>query len=106
MNRGIDSDCIGGVIEELTQLLSAITQKLVILVGINDLDRGYESKDMFQAYDKLFEILSNKLPHSEIYIQSALPCMLQYHHTIDNSDVQKHNIKLRNLVESHGFKLY
>jgi lysophospholipase L1-like esterase len=72
-NRGIGGDETDGILFRLDEILSSSPDKIFIMIGINDLARGTDFRDVFKNYKLIIQRISEKSPGTKIYIQSLLP---------------------------------
>ena len=101
-NRGIGGDFASGLLKRLNPIIEAQPDKLFLMVGVNDLIYGSES-DLVKNYEKLLKELADKLPDSQIIVQSILPVNSQVRRMpIDNETILQINEKIKNLTDKFG----
>lgn len=71
-NLGLRGDTIQGMIDRVNQVCLLEPDKLFLMAGINDV-ASYSETAFGELYDKLVSVILQKLPNSEIIIQSLLP---------------------------------
>jgi lysophospholipase L1-like esterase len=72
INRGISGDSSYGVLERLDEVLSLKPAKIFITIGINDLQRHYDTTEVIFNIRKIIdEIIENS--GAKIFLQSILP---------------------------------
>jgi lysophospholipase L1-like esterase len=94
-NRGISNDDVAGVINRIQSIVESKPKKIFIMIGINDLARGKSIHQILKDYERLISLITNKMPDTEIYIQSILPT--KYQETRKNGDIMKINTGLNQL---------
>jgi lysophospholipase L1-like esterase len=72
-NRGICGDTTDGVLNRLDNIVESRPQKIFIMIGINDLNRGRSLSDIVNNYKLIFESFKHQIPQTKIFIQSLLP---------------------------------
>lgn len=72
-NRGIAGDTTDGILNRIDEVIESKPQKLFLLIGINDLNRGRSVTDIVKNYRLILEILKNKIPQTTVFVQSLLP---------------------------------
>ena len=73
-NRGIGGDTTAGVLKRLDSSLVALEpSKVVLLIGINDINGGVKKGEIIDNYDKILKKISESLPNSEVLCVSILP---------------------------------
>lgn len=100
LNRGIDSDVTEGVLNRLDTVTASKPDKIFIMIGINDIRQGIDSKNTLSNYEQIVSRLSGTLPDSDIYIQSILPVNSKT--GIDNRNVISLNSSIKELADSYG----
>lgn len=100
-NRGISNDNTIGVLDRLDEIVSNKSEKIFIMIGINDILYGHDEKDIIKNYKEIITKLKQQLPATEIYIQSILPVNNDlYGSAINNKDVKTINKKLEKLDDN------
>lgn len=73
-NRGIGGDTTTGVIARLkTSLFDIKPAKVVMLIGINDINGGRTNDEIMTNYKTIIEGIQTNLPATQIICQSVLP---------------------------------
>ena len=98
-NRGIGGDVINGVINRLDEVTSSKPQKIFLMIGINDLGRKRSVNQILIDYEKLINEIIEKVPETELYIQSVLPT--DNRERLQNTDVIKINNGLIELTKKY-----
>ncbi len=91
LNRGIGSDTVSGVINRLESITKLNPSTVFIMIGINDISLGGDTKAMFKKYQYLINTL--KKQNIRIVILSTLYTQVSKY----NSKVEKFNILLKKL---------
>jgi lysophospholipase L1-like esterase len=99
-NRGISGDTINGVINRLNEVTSSKPDKLFVMIGINDLGRGRSVNQILIDYELLIKTIVDKIPDTELYIQSILPT--DDHQSRQNIDIIKINSGLVEITEKYN----
>ncbi len=72
-NDGISGDTTGGVLNRINNIDPEKPDRIFIMVGINDLIRGYNSSAIIANYTTILGSINNNSPSTKIYILSVLP---------------------------------
>ena len=72
-NRGISGDLAQGVYDRLQPIIKGKPQKVFLLIGINDLQRGTPPDSVIYWVQKIIQQLKQQSPDTKLYIQSILP---------------------------------
>lgn len=72
-NRGISGDTSEGVYDRLDAVLKGQPRKLFLLIGINDIAKGFSVKTIAATIDKIVLKIQNQSSRTSIYLQSVLP---------------------------------
>ncbi|MFV0392336.1 MAG: serine hydrolase [Paludibacteraceae bacterium] len=72
-NRGISGDIAEGVYDRINSIVGGNPQKLLLLIGINDISRNIPNDSIVGYIEKIVLELKSKSPQTEIYLQSILP---------------------------------
>jgi len=78
MNRGISADNTFGVLNRLHEVIKRKPEKLLILIGINDISRNIPDEIILRNYRQIIERVQLESPATKIYIQSILPTNHHY----------------------------
>lgn len=100
-NRGIGSDTTYGVYNRLEPILDSKPDKVFLMVGINDLAKGYDVQTITKRYEQIIAKIYTDSPSTAVYIQSVLPVRVG---SVRNSDVIKLNQNLKSISETYGFQ--
>ncbi len=91
-NRGIGGDTTAGVLKRLDSSLIALEpSKVVLLIGINDINSGVKTSEIVENYDKFLEKISSSLPNTEVFCVSILPL---------NEDIEKYGVSVAKATET------
>ena len=103
INRGINSDHIDGLIERLRySVIDLQPSKLFILIGINDIGAQDSDSIILDNYNKLFEMVSNKIPDTEVFVHSILPTSSKWNNCPPEKIVRL-NQHINELANQHKF---
>lgn len=104
-NRGIGGDTTAGMLKRLkTSLFDLEPSKIVILIGINDLNAGKSSEYVIDNYKKILTNIKNNLPNCKVYVQSVYPVNSDtYNIAGSTSKIIEVNSKLRLLAAEKGY---
>ncbi len=72
-NRGISSDITAGVLDRLDYISKAKPGKIFLMIGVNDVARGFEIPVIVGNMRKIIEKIQFDSPKTKIYLQSLLP---------------------------------
>jgi lysophospholipase L1-like esterase len=105
LNRGIGGDTTKGILKRLDNIISLEPKKLFIMVGINDLLMGKDKKNTINNYDKILSTINEKLPNTQVYIQSILPInnKVSGNNSIDNKEIDKLNNTIKELSDKYKY---
>ena len=82
IDRGIGSDITKGVFQRLNEITESNPLKIFIMIGINDIARGYPIETIYNNYVQVIQTIQLQSPKTRIYIQSVLPSKEQWNNTI------------------------
>ncbi len=103
INRGISGDNTYGVLHRLHQITGMEPEKVFILLGINDLARGFTVDMILKNYRKIIETIRRQSPSTRIYVQSILPTNNDFsdfkNHQNKDPQIREVNTGLKNLAD-------
>jgi lysophospholipase L1-like esterase len=102
VNRGIGGDTTQDVLNRLEQIYPLQPQQLFIMIGINDLNRGFGPEVAIANYTTLFNNIDEKLPQTRVYLQSVLPVNDTWPNA-DNTNVPTLNTVLAKEAQTRGY---
>ena len=110
-NRGIGGDTTQGVLDRLqVSLFDLAPKKIVLLIGINDINGGIGVDIIADNYSRILGEIKKNLPSAEVYCMSTLPMndtILTYAPLLDlsgqNGKVVSLNVKIKALAEEQGY---
>jgi lysophospholipase L1-like esterase len=73
INRGIDGDTTGGVLKRLPSAVTATTERVVVLIGTNDLTMGTKSEEICENLTQILQRIRMTAPGAQIIVQSVMP---------------------------------
>jgi len=105
VNRGISGDVTDGILNRLDEVLSSQPKKIFLLIGINDLARGNNTKHVIENCKKIIEYILQNSIETELYIQSLLPVNPMigekfYGHKNKQQEIRQVNSHLKNLANT------
>ena len=108
-NRGIGGDTTDLILNRLDTILASQAQKVFLMVGINDLlGIGKAVKTIEQiilVYSAILTEFQNKLPNTEVFIQSVLPVNNKTtRYWQDNNNILQLNLHLKNLAKEFCYQ--
>ena len=109
-NRGIGGDTTLGVLKRLDVSLFDITpSKIVLMIGINDINGGRTNQEVFDSYKEILNKIKENLPTTQVYCMSLIPIcdsILEYI-SIDlnqrNNQIMQFNQMIEPLVGEYGY---
>ena len=99
-NRGIGGDVIEGVVNRIDEVTESKPRKIFLMIGTNDLASGNSVEKVLADYEKLVQLILEKTPNTELYLQSLLPTKDDPNRR--NSDIIKINAGIAQLAEAHS----
>lgn len=106
INRGISGDTTRRILNRLDTIIQTKPKQIFLMIGINDFVN--EKKSIEQVLDKykiILEELQNKIPQTEVFIQSVLPVNNNLTYFLqDNQKVIKFNLKLQELATEFNYQ--
>lgn len=72
-NRGILGDNTFGFPARLDEVLSSKSEKIFLMIGINDIARGIPDSMIIANLQKIYERVKKASPGTKLYVQSILP---------------------------------
>ena len=73
-NRGIGGDTTAGVLARLkTSLFDVKPAKIVLMIGINDINGGVETATILDHYNEILTQIKKELPNTQVFCVSILP---------------------------------
>ena len=109
-NRGIGGDTTEGVLKRLKlSLFELQPEKIVLMIGINDINGNRTEKEILKNYKAILEEIKKNLPEAEVYCVSILPVNKDLesftHIDVDKSRaaVLEINPKIKTLVGELGY---
>lgn len=105
VNRGVDGDIVRGMTERLKAVLDEKPKTVLIMIGINDLLRGRNMKEILDDYEILFRLCMENTMHTKFCFQSVLPVnnSVLYDKKVSNSDIDRLNSYIKKQSTHYGF---
>lgn len=105
VNRGISGDVSFGIIARLDEVLSSKPKKIFLLMGTNDLKRGFPTALMIRNYELIINRVKKESPKTTLIIESIFPVnesmMPGEYKRITNIRVKEVNNQVKLLAEKH-----
>lgn len=76
LNCGIVGDFSEGLLKRAGSIVKLKPEKLFIEIGINDIIEQVPLAEICSNYEKLLKLIRQGSPHTEVYIQSNLPVII------------------------------
>ncbi|WP_129598685.1 GDSL-type esterase/lipase family protein [Anaerophilus nitritogenes] len=95
-------DTISKALMKIDKVLIINPQNIFILFGVNDFKYYKTEEEFIKYYEQLIHELKNKLPNTNIYVQSILPVSSKYEQKntyVTNEKIENMNILLMNMSE-------
>jgi lysophospholipase L1-like esterase len=73
INRGISGDITLGVLDRMDEIVRHQPEKVLLLIGINDLAQGITPNKILENYKKILARIQQASPKTTIIIQSVFP---------------------------------
>lgn len=110
-NRGIGGDTTDGVLKRLQlSLFDIAPSKIVLMIGINDINGGKSNEYVLRNYEKILQQIKDKLPSTEVYCMSILSLNIHITDTIPSYHFQEKikqvkliNPQIQTLAENFGY---
>jgi len=104
INRGISGDVIDGVMKRKQQIINQAPDKLFLMIGTNDLGKGFSAGSIADKSERLICFLKDSLPATSIFIQSVLP--VSGNNIRSNDDIVRLNTELEKIVQKQENMVY
>lgn len=105
VNRGIYGDTTKGIFRRLEEIVESQPEKIFLMIGINDLDRGWSVSDIYETYEKILIEIREKSPETQVFVQSVLPINNQeYDRAIDLEKIVLLNSQLKELSWKYSYQ--
>ncbi len=98
-NLGVSGDKVQSLIDRIEDLYAEKPTKLFIMVGVNDILSGFDTKDVIADWRTLLELIEEHLPDCRVYVQSVLPVSRDYP---NSSEIIRFNADLKALCDERG----
>mgnify|MGYP001599580035 CR=1 FL=1 len=103
VNKGIGGNTTTDVLNRLNKITSLNPKKIFLMVGANDLTKHIKKTTTINNYEMIIKILKDKIPNTQIYIQSVLPINSKLM-KIRNEDIIILNQEIKKLADK--YKIY
>lgn len=106
IDRGISGDNSFGVKNRIEEALRHQPEKVMVMIGVNDLKRGTPVKAIKKNYEAIVKQLYRNPGKPEVYLQSVLPVqpvgIADIYKRIRNKDVRQLNKYLKKLARRYA----
>ena len=107
-NRGIAGDRTDGVIDRLKVSLYDISpSKIVLMIGINDINSGRNNDEIISNYTKILAGIKQNLPNTQVFCISVLSVKREFEQYFDLSkiipQIKDLNSKIENLAQTYSY---
>nr|WP_290443621.1 GDSL-type esterase/lipase family protein [Sporolactobacillus kofuensis] len=105
-NRGIDYDTTGNILSRIGEITKGKPEKIFIMAGINDLQRGVSKDKLLSNYKYILSIIKDKSPNTKVFVQSILPVNTDTNTSFifTNNDIKNVNSQLQKIAGGFGYK--
>ena len=103
VNKGIGGNTTADILARLNKIIILNPKKIFLMVGANDLTKNVKKSTTINNYEVIIKILKNKIPNTQIYIQSVLP-MNSKLMKVSNQDILILNHEIKKLADK--YKIY
>lgn len=104
-NRGISGDTTTGVLNRIDEVVESKPQKIFIMIGINDINRGRKVDEILMNYKLILSIFQERIPQTKVFIQSILPINNQKRSNKGvNNSIFELNKDLKKLAKQFSFQ--
>lgn len=107
VNRGINGDRLEGLLERIDMLLQEEPLKIVLMIGINNLQHGDTTDSILSKYKKVFSKIHRVLPQTEVIVVSILPVsknIAQITAINSNNKISNLNQKVKDLTNRYRYE--
>lgn len=104
-NRGISGDTVAGVLSRMdVSIFDMKPRVIVILIGINDLNRGFSAEYLVDGYNAILSQIKERLPDAKIILQTLYPMNAKILHSLEPAmdDVCAVNAQIPQIVEKYS----
>lgn len=106
VNRGISGDTTRRILNRLDAIIHINPKQIFLMVGINDFVNEKKSvEEVLSKYRIILEEFQQKIPETEIFIQSVLPVNNNVTYFLqDNYKLIQFNLKLEELAKEFNYQ--
>ena len=94
-NFGISGDDSYGVLNRLDVVIAKKPSKVFLLIGVNDIHKYCSDGQIIDNYNLILWKLRQKLPNTEVYVQSILPTNGKFE---NNEDIKRLNAEIKRIT--------
>ena len=107
-NRGIAGDRTDGVIDRLkVSLYDIAPSKIVLMIGINDINSGRNNDEIISNYTKILAGIKQNLPNTQVFCMSVLSVKKEFEQYFDLTiiipQIKDLNTKIENLAQNYSY---
>lgn len=112
LNQGVSGETSRGLLKRLNLFDRTQPEKILVMIGINDLIRGNKDEEILKNSQKIMQYLRKKHPKTQIILQSILPHSDESATwegrdkllAIPNNRIRKLNQQLQAIAKKEGVK--
>jgi len=108
-NRGVSGDTTFGILERLHEVTQGRPAQIFLLIGINDISRGYPDAMVLKNYESIIERIQRESPETELLVQTILPVNSSFgeyeRHYHKDGHIHQINEGIRKLAKKYGLTL-
>ncbi|HEY0667104.1 MAG TPA: GDSL-type esterase/lipase family protein [Sphingobacteriaceae bacterium] len=98
-NRGIPGDNTFGVLERLDEVIEGKPSKVFILLGINDVGRGFPDSMIIKNYQRIIRRIKLGSPRTKIFIHTLLPVNNTFKPALAHFNKDEHILAVNNGIK-------
>ena len=104
INLGYPGDDLRGLINRISMLMACKPSKIFLMAGINGLS-NQSFTEFSSLYTELVDLIQEKLPSSELYLQSILPVnTIMNTKVVDNEKIYQANEIIKQIALKHDMR--
>lgn len=110
INSGISGNITENLLERMDDVYKYNPSKVFLLIGINDLNRGYSSDEILSNMQKIINNIKTHRKYTKIYIESIYPINrnvfedkdYSFNEDITNDTIKEINDKIKNMCKENN----
>lgn len=103
VNRGIYGDDTNDLLGIIPQILDLQPAQLIILIGINDLNKQLEFEQSRANLSRIFDLVDERTPTIKVLVVELLPTNNSWHRKIEFEDVNRFNQYLQQQADQRHY---